>query len=291
MIPYLLSKGHTVLNVDLAPFPDPDSPVHTLKADLTDSGQVFNALSTNFHLSHFAAPRHSPSQPTPPPDAVIHFAAYARNLLVPDSECFRGNVTSTYNVIEAACKLGIKKIIIASSETVYGVCFAQGDSDYHSFPLEEDTYDNDPEDTYATSKLCGERVARSFARRFGTDIYAFRIGNVIEPHEYKTLFPEIVGQPETRKRNAWSYIDARDLGQMCDLAVKKIGLGFQIFNATNDTITTRGLTKVVLNKYCPDTPVTREMGEFEAPLSNRKMKDILGFAEEHNWRKYYDSGI
>lgn len=182
-----------------------------MKADLTDSGQVFNALSANFHLSHYAAPRHSASQPTPPPDAVIHFAAYARNLLVPDSECFRSNVTSTYNVIEAACKLGIKKIIIASSETVYGVCFAQGDSDYHSFPLDEDTYDNDPEDTYATSKLCGERVARSFARRFGTDIYALRIGNVIEPHEYETLFPEIVGKPETRKRNAWSYIDARDL--------------------------------------------------------------------------------
>ena len=73
-----------------------------------------------------------------PIDAVIHFAAYARNMLVPDNECFKGNVLSTYNVIEAACKLGVKKVIIASSETTYGVCFSQGDSDYHSFPLEED---------------------------------------------------------------------------------------------------------------------------------------------------------
>ena len=287
VLPYLLSQGHTVLNVDLTPFPDPKSSIHTLKADLTDSGQVFNALTTNLHLSHYAAPRHSASQPTPPPDAVIHFAAYARNLLVPDSECFRGNVTSTYNVIEAACKLGIKKVVIASSETVYGVCFAQGDSDYHSFPLDEDSYDNDPEDTYATSKLCGERVARSFARRFGTDIYVLRIGNVIEPYEYETLFPEIVGKPETRKRNAWSYIDARDLGQICDLAVKKDGLGFQKFNATNDTITTRETTKEILQEFCPDTPLTRKMGEFEAPLSNKKIKDILGFQEEHNWRKYH----
>ena len=70
--------------------------------------------------------------------SVIHFAAYARNMLVPDNECFKGNVLSTYNVIEAACKLGVKKVIIASSETTYGVCFSQGDSDYHSFPLEED---------------------------------------------------------------------------------------------------------------------------------------------------------
>lgn len=73
-------------------------------------------------------------------------------MLVPDSECFQANVRSTYNVIEAACKLGVKKIIIASSETTYGVCFAQGDSDYHSFPLEED-YDVDPEDTYVAPRM------------------------------------------------------------------------------------------------------------------------------------------
>lgn len=284
-IPYLLDQGHQVLNVDLTPLPHPT--VHTLKADLTDSGQTFNALSSHFHLSHYENPRRPDGSGVQTPDAVIHFAAYARNMLVPDSECFRGNVLSTYNVIEAACKLGINKIIIASSETTYGVCFAQGDCDYHSFPLEEDSYDNDPEDTYATSKLCGERCARSFARRFpGTDIYALRIGNVIEPHEYESDFPGYVEKPETRKRNAWSYIDARDLGQICDLCVKKDGLGFQIFNATNDTITTKIPTKEYLQKVCPDTPITREMGEWEAPLTNKKIRDILGFKEEHNWRTY-----
>lgn len=67
-------------------------------------------------------------------------------MLVPDSECFQANVTSTYNVVEAACKLGVKKILIASSETTYAVCFTQGDSDFNYFPLEED-YDVDPEDS------------------------------------------------------------------------------------------------------------------------------------------------
>jgi nucleoside-diphosphate-sugar epimerase len=68
-------------------------------------------------------------------------------MLVPDSELFQANVRSTYNIIEAASKLGVKKIIIASSETTYGVCFAQGDTEYKSFPLEED-YDVEPEDRY-----------------------------------------------------------------------------------------------------------------------------------------------
>ena len=277
-IPYLLSRGHQVLNLDLVPLPNPD--VYTLKTDLTDSGQVFNALTTHMNPAGYFGERVEKI------DAIIHFAAYARNMLVPDNECFKGNVLSTYNVIEAACKLGVKKIIIASSETTYGVCFAQGDVDYHSFPLEED-YDVDPEDTYAASKLCGERCARSFARRFGVDIYALRIGNVIEPHEYEKDFPGYVNNPGSRKRNAWSYIDARDLGQICDLCVGKDGLGFQVFNATNSTITTKVPTVEFLKRECPNVPLSREMGEWEAPLSNRKAREVLGFKDVHDWRRYY----
>jgi len=281
VIPYLMSKGHNVLNLDLIPFPDPKVDVFTLKTDLTDGAQVFNALTTHYRMSDYE----NDSIPSPP-DVVIHFAAYARNMLVPDNECFKGNVMSTYNVIDAACRLGVKKIIIASSETTYGVCFAQGDAEYHSFPLEED-YDVDPMDSYALSKLCGEQTAKAFVRRFGMDIYALRIGNVIEPHEYEQDFPTHVGKPETRKRNAWSYIDARDLGQICDLCIQKSGLGFQIFNATNDTATLSVPTEEFLKKNEPNTKITRKMGEREAPLSNRKIREVLGFKEEHDWRQYY----
>jgi nucleoside-diphosphate-sugar epimerase len=181
----------------------------------------------------------------------------------------------------------VRKIIIASSETTYEVCFGQGELNYTSFPLDE-TLDVNPMDTYAISKLCGERVARGFARRFDADIYALRIGNVVEPHEYARDFPGYVAEPMKRKRNAWSYIDARDLGQICDLCVKKDGLGFQVFNATNDSITVTWPTRKFLEQYAPDTPITREVGEFEAPLSNRKIKEVLGFREEHDWKKYVD---
>lgn len=204
-IPYLLEQGHQVLNLDKVKLDHPG--VYTLKTDLTDSGQVWNALTSLFDQGEYSLPEF-PGRP----DAVIHFAAYPCNMLVPDNEMFTSNVTQTYNVVEAASKLGIKKIVIASSETTYGVCFAQGEADYHSFPLEED-YDVDPMDSYACSKICGEDIAKSFARRFKNDIYALRIGNVIEPHEYAKNFPKFLADPPSRKRNAWSYIDARDLGQ------------------------------------------------------------------------------
>jgi nucleoside-diphosphate-sugar epimerase len=108
---------------------------------------------------------------------------------------------------------------------------------------------------------------------------------VIEPHEYERDFPYYLASPMTRKRNAWSYIDARDLGQICHLAIQKSGLGFQIFNATNSIITTEVPTKDFLNKACPGVEIRRELGKWEAPLSNRKIREVLGFDDEHDWRK------
>ena len=276
-IPYLLERGHEVLNLDLVPFAHPG--VRTLITDLTDSGQAFNALSMHFDSSGLTTGK-GPA----PVDAVVHFAAIPALLLRPDNVTFQANVVSTYNVIEAATKLGIRKIIIASSETTYGVCFAEGDKDYKTFPLEED-YDVDPMDSYGLSKVVNEKTARAFAMRSGADIYALRIGNVIEPHEYER-FPAFLADPPSRKRNAWSYIDARDLGQIVDLCVRKDGLGFQVFNAVNDEITANEPTAEFLRKWAPNTPLSRELEASEAPLSNRKIREVLGFKERHNWRQY-----
>ncbi len=74
------------------------------------------------------------------------------------------------------------------------------------------------------------------------------------------------------------------------LAIERDGLGFEVFNAVNDTITANMPTRELLARYCPGTPVTRELGEYEAPLSNRKAREVLGFKEAHNWRKYVKGG-
>src|SRR5277367_3296709 len=277
VVPHLLAKGYKILNVDLKPLDLPG--VNTLIADLTDNGQAFNALST-----HFGFEGYDEGKTPAAPDAVVHFAAIPRVMIEPDNATFAANVVSTYNVIEAAMKLGVRKVVVASSETTYGVCFAEGDKDFHSFPLEEE-YDIDPMDSYGLSKVCNEKTARAFAMRYGADIYALRIGNVIEPHEY-AQFETFQANPMSRKRNAWSYIDARDLGEIVRLCLEKDGLGFQVFNATNDTITLNEPTAKALAKLCPDTPVTRTMGEFEAPLSNRKAREVLGLKEAHDWRKH-----
>ncbi|AHK47012.1 MULTISPECIES: NAD(P)-dependent oxidoreductase [unclassified Ensifer] len=281
VVQYLIEQGHQVLNLDTRPLDNPK--VRTLITDITDSGQVFNALSSYTGLHEF-----DPSLRPQPIDAVVHFAAIPRIMIAPDNELFRVNALGTYNVIEAAVKLGIRKVIIASSETTYGLVFANEPRSPRYFPLDEE-YDVDPMDSYALSKVVNEQTARAFALRSGFDIYALRIGNVIEPSEYK-LFPGWFANPGFRKRIAWSYIDARDLGQITLRAIEKDGLGFQIFNAANDDTSSDLPTRELIDRFYPGVPLKRELGEFETLLSNWKARDILGFRSEHGWRKYVTSG-
>ncbi len=278
VISYLLNQGHRIMNVDLRPLDHPG--VDNLIADITDSGQMFNAMSSYAGFDEL-----EPGHGVPKFDAVVHFAAVPRILINPDNETFRVNTLGTYHVIEAAVKLGIRKIIIASSETTYGICFSDGKTDPKVLPLEEE-YDVDPMDSYGLSKVVNEKTARSFQRRSGFDVYALRIGNVIEPHEYTELFPHYFQHPEVRRRNAFCYIDARDLGQIVDLCLQKDGLGYQVFNAGNDHNGAIIPSQELAERFFPGVPLSRELGEHEALFSNRKIREVLGFKEQHNWQKY-----
>ncbi|MCX7286619.1 MAG: NAD(P)-dependent oxidoreductase [Rhodobacterales bacterium] len=276
VVPYLVAQGHKVLNFDRVPLGLPG--VADLLGDICDAGQVYSAMRTHAggdEMEDGAAKLF---------DAVVHFAAVPRYGMVPDTETYRVNTVGTYNVIEAALKMGIRKVIVASSETTYGVCVSDGVVDPKVLPLEED-YDIDPMDSYGMSKKVNEVTARSFQRRFGADVYALRIGNVVEPHEYATLFPPLAADPGLRRRITFSYIDARDLGQIVDLCLKKDGLGFEIFNAVNDENAVPQPNSELLPRFFPNVPLSRPVGEREGLLSNRKIREVLGFRETHPWQK------
>jgi nucleoside-diphosphate-sugar epimerase len=278
VVAYLAERGHRVMNVDRVALGHPG--VHDLIADITDAGQMYSAMQAHAGFDEFETGRGAQTF-----DAVVHFAAVPRMLLAPDTETWRVNVVGTYNVIEAAVKMGVRKIIVASSETTYGICFADGTVLPKVLPLDED-YPIDPMDSYGLSKKVNEVTAQGFQRRSGADIYALRIGNVIEPHEYMQNFPGYFANPDVRLRNAFCYIDARDLGQIVDRCLATDGLGFQVFNAANDGHSVNLTTEALLARYYAGVPVSRAMGPDEGFLSNARIREMLGFREEHPWRKY-----
>ncbi len=275
-IPHLLAQGHRVTNADLVKFDHPG--VDNLRVELTDAGQVFNALS-----AYAGFDEQEPGTGVPRYDAIVHFAAIPCILIRPDNETFQINTMSTYNVLDAAVKLGIRKVIFASSETTYGVCFADGVKKPDYIPVDEE-HPVIPHDSYAMSKVVNEVTARSFQARTGIDIYALRINNVIEPHEYAANFPAYMADPSKRRRNIFAYIDARDLGHMVDRCLKTDGLGYQVFNVSNDDMSVGLTTDQVIETYYKDVPLKHSMGKHETFYSNAKAKRLLGFAPKHSWR-------
>ncbi|TVP71360.1 MAG: NAD(P)-dependent oxidoreductase [Rhodobacteraceae bacterium] len=281
VIAHLLGLGHKVLNLDLQPLDQPG--VANRIADITDAGQVFDVMASYADFDEL-----DPGTGVPRFDAVVHFAAVPRILLKSDNECFRVNTLGTYNVIDAALKFGVRKVIFASSETTYGVCFADGTRQPDYLPIDED-HPTVPEDSYAMSKVANEVTAQCFQRRSGADIYGLRINNVIEPQDYARDFPAYLVDPALRRRNIFSYIDARDLGQMVERCLQVDRLGYQVFNVANDTHSVAETSDALIARFYKGVPLTRPIDPQESFYSNAKAKALLGFAPQHNdWRAKLD---
>jgi nucleoside-diphosphate-sugar epimerase len=102
----LLEHGYDVLNIDVWPSAEsssPDSPAPYLAADLTDYGQGLEAISGS--------------------DAVVHLAAIPSPVHGTPDVVFRTNMTSTHAVFAAAVRLGLRRVVWASSETTLGLPF------------------------------------------------------------------------------------------------------------------------------------------------------------------------
>ncbi|MBT9256888.1 NAD(P)-dependent oxidoreductase [Phycicoccus sp. MAQZ13P-2] len=279
VVPYLVEHGHTVTNLDRAPL-GLDG-VTDLDVELTDLGQLLSTLRMPASFDELDEPQERAY------DAIVHLAAVPAILLKADNETYANNVLSTWNVLEAASILGIRKVVFASSETTYGICFARGERKPEYLPVDEE-HPTVPEDAYATSKVVNETTARSLQRRTGADVYGLRINNVIEPHEYAERFPGFLEDPAQRRRNIFAYIDVRDLAQAIDRCLATDGLGFEVFNIANADHSVAATTAELVEQFYDGVEVRREMGEHETFFCIDKAKRLLGYEPQHSWRDVLD---
>ena len=122
-------------------------------------------------------------------DAIVHLAAQIsvpRSIENPE-ETYNINVTGTQNVIACAEKMGIRRVLLASSAAVYG--------DATAIPLKEETIGTllSP---YATSKYDNEHQV-VLARERGLEAVALRFFNVYGPNQsvqgaYAAVIPKVI---------------------------------------------------------------------------------------------------
>ena len=237
-----------------------------ISIDITDYGQVVDAL-TAVNDQHDGV------------DAVVHLAAIPAPGIAPDVATFHNNMPSTFNVFWAAIRLGITRIVYASSETVLGLPF---DVPPPYIPVDEE-YPARPESVYSLVKHLEEQLAIELVRWHpDVSITALRFSNVMVPEDYDA-FP-YDADPRDRKWNLWGYIDARDGAQAIERALQVAPPGFDRFIiAAADTVTTVPNAELVAEVF-PDVPVHGDLGEHDTLLSIAKARRLLGYEPQHSWR-------
>ena len=259
----LRSQGYEVIGMDL----DGPRGAGFVQVDLTDYGQVVDAFTA-------VGDRHDGI------DAVVHLGAIPAPGIRSDVATFHNNMPATFNVFWAAVRLGIRRIVYASSETVLGLPF---DVPPPYIPVDEE-YPARPESVYSLVKTLEEHLATELVRWHpDVSITALRFSNVMDPEDY-AAFPSFDHDALQRKWNLWGYIDARDGAQAVQRALEVAQPGFdQFIIAAADTVMSRPNAELIAEVF-PDVPLTREVEPNETLLSIDKARRMLGFEPRHSWR-------
>jgi len=253
----LLAHGYDVLNLDRK-LPA-QRKCKTMIVDLTNLGEVYGALHGI--------------------DAVIHLAGINAPGTLPSEKVFGDNVQAAYNILEASAGLGIRKAVCASSESIYGFCYALHRFSPRYLPIDE-SHPVHPQDCYGLSKVVTEEIAHTFHRRTGMQVICLRFGHVPLPDEYGFLAAH-----SGAERFLWSYVDVRDAAAACRLAVEAEGLGSVAMNICADDTCSTVPNEELLRTLYPDVAELRgEMTGYRAWSDNSRAKELLGWQPRQTWR-------
>lgn len=127
-------------------------------------------------------------------DSVIHFATVSINRSVADpEESIDINMTGNHNVFAAAAGEGVRRLVYASSASVYG--------DPEVLPMSEDSKLN-PMTPYCISKLAGEQLLGFYQRQKNLSWVALRFFNVYGPgQKTSAYYTSVINHFVNRIRN------------------------------------------------------------------------------------------
>lgn len=225
-------------------------------------------------------------------DVVFHQAAIRITACAEQwRECLDVLVTGTFNVVEACVEAGVKRLVAASSASVYGLADAFPTGEMHHL------YNN--RTWYGAAKISNEALYRAFNEMTGLPYVALRYFNVYGPRmdvfgKYTEVLirwldcldkgerPKIFGDGQ----QTMDWVFSEDIARANILAAKS-DVTDEVFNVASGRETTlRGLLELLLQvtghtdvqpEFLPErkvNPVPRRLAATE------KARDLLGFEAE-----------
>lgn len=261
----LLASHFDVTVYDLAP-PPPDVPVRFIRGDILDSASLHWAMRDQ--------------------EAVVHLAAIPVAGRLADDAVMQVNVLGTQRVVEAAAFGSPRRLVMASSDSVYGMVFGGGRIRPAYVPVDEQ-HPVRPADAYGLSKYLGEEICRRYTRSHGLETVCLRYCWVFWDETY-TALPAWQRQPEAFRQQMWGYIDVKDVGCaiVAALQVPDIGHETLLLSARRNFIG-RPTLDLVRRFWGPDVELRRRDLYEETPDASAfdwsRAKRVLGWEPQHDW--------
>jgi nucleoside-diphosphate-sugar epimerase len=237
----LLEQGHSVVGIDnMNDAYDPRMKEYRLRRLQADKGFFFHKadISEKSVIDLFRNDKF---------DGVIHLAARAGVRFSVDNPWvfLESNVMGTLNMLEVCRQFGCKKIVMASTSSIYG--------ENPPYPTPETASSSEPLQPYAASKKGAEALAHSYHHLHDIDVTIVRYFTVYGPAGRPDLaifrFVKwiIEGEPiringDGTQSRGFTYVD--DIARGTIAALKP--LGYEIINlGGHEVITINGLVELV----------------------------------------------
>lgn len=276
----LLQEGHSVWTIDdLDNFYDPAIKEQNIRA-LRSLNKPFTLIQGDITGRPFFDVLMSKVKF----DQVIHLAARAgvRPSLAEPALYQHVNVEGTAVLLESARLHGVKKVILASSSSVYGV--------NSKVPFSEADPIFQPISPYAASKLACEALGHVYHHVYGMDIVALRFFTVYGPrqrpdlaiHKFATLM--VTGKPIPVFGDGTTARDYTFIADILDgiMACTKKQFGFEIINlGESRTVTLSKLIELLEQGLGKKAEIDRQpMQPGDVPITFAdisKAKTLLGY--------------
>lgn len=221
-------------------------------------------------------------------DVVFHLAALIAipySYVAPRSYV-RANVEGTLNVLEAARRLGVRRVIHTSTSEVYGTALRE--------PIDED-HPLQGQSPYSASKIGADKMAESYWRSFETEVVTLRPFNTFGPRQSARAFiPTIISQALEREEIRLGALDPlRDMTFVSDTVAGYLaaaitpGIAGETINlGTGETRSIGDFASRILALMGVDKPIVQEAGRMRPAKSevgklvsdNAKARRLMGWS-------------
>jgi UDP-glucose 4-epimerase len=218
-------------------------------------------------------------------DGIIHLAAVPNPRTSTPEKCFTVNTQGTWCVLQAAEDAGVRRVVVASSDSATGLHYNPENWMPQYLPVDE-KHPLRPSEVYSLTKEITESICRCFAARNKLEVIAIRPGHIV----FKPEYPEIEARgSDVHNYHLWGYVAPEDVAQGFQLALEHPDGSYDcIFIGAEDGMNTRPTLELIKERFGSVPEVKRPELFMTIPTAGvfdiTHAKEKLGYKPKYTWR-------